>query len=236
MGRIGGLRQVAARELVLALGAGLDARELVRDRVLDGLIVAELEMQERVMLDRAPVAAVERVAADEIDARRRSSARRAWPSPAGCGRALSRRSARRTRASDRAGPICASRSPCRSRRRRPRRSSVRSEPVSHATSMPGSSASLRSRRIVLRLRDDSAAQEIVEGRVAVILPVELLVGALQEAVLAEQAPFGLGQEGDVHRRHLVAGGNLDQRVGERAAHGVRRVGRGGRAGGGRSPA
>ena len=67
MGRIGGVRQVAARELVLALGAGLDALEPVRDRIVDRLIVAELEMQERMMLDRAPVAAVERVRADEID-------------------------------------------------------------------------------------------------------------------------------------------------------------------------
>ena len=62
MRRIGGGRQIAARELVLALGAGLDAGELVRDRVFDRLIVAELEMQERVMLDRAPVAAEQRVA------------------------------------------------------------------------------------------------------------------------------------------------------------------------------
>ena len=52
------MRQVAARQLVLALRAGLDPREPVRDRVVDGLVVAELEMQERVVLDRAPVAAV----------------------------------------------------------------------------------------------------------------------------------------------------------------------------------
>src|ERR1019366_1470372 len=36
---IGGVRQVAARQLVLALGAGLDARQSVGDRVFDGLIV-----------------------------------------------------------------------------------------------------------------------------------------------------------------------------------------------------
>ena len=58
---IGGVRQIAARELVLALGAGLDARELVGDRVIDGLIVAQLEMQKRMVLDGAPVAAVERI-------------------------------------------------------------------------------------------------------------------------------------------------------------------------------
>ena len=62
MGGIGGLRQIAARQLVLALGAGLDARQLVGDRVVDRLIVAELEMQERMVLDGAPVAAIDRVA------------------------------------------------------------------------------------------------------------------------------------------------------------------------------
>ncbi len=60
--RIGGDRQIAARELVLALGAGLDAGELVRDGEFDRLVVAELEMQERVVLDAAPVAAEQRVA------------------------------------------------------------------------------------------------------------------------------------------------------------------------------
>src|SRR4029077_13197309 len=45
--RIGGDRQIAARDLVLALGAGLDAGELPLDGVLDRLVIAQLEMQER---------------------------------------------------------------------------------------------------------------------------------------------------------------------------------------------
>src|SRR5215468_4025331 len=60
-------RQVAALDLVLALGAGLDPRQLVRDRVLDGLVVAGLEMQETEVAEAAPVAAVERVATPEIE-------------------------------------------------------------------------------------------------------------------------------------------------------------------------
>ncbi len=44
---------VAARELVLALRSGLDDRELVLDRVIDGLMVADLEMQEGVILRAA---------------------------------------------------------------------------------------------------------------------------------------------------------------------------------------
>ena len=62
MRRIGGLRQIAAGDLVLALRAGLDAFRAPRDRKIDGLIIANLEMQERMMLDRAPVAAEQRVA------------------------------------------------------------------------------------------------------------------------------------------------------------------------------
>src|SRR6478736_5606508 len=54
---VGGPRQVAARDLVLALRAGLDMREAALDGEIDRLVVADLEMQERMMLDRAPVAA-----------------------------------------------------------------------------------------------------------------------------------------------------------------------------------
>ena len=51
--------------------------------------------------------------------------------------------------------------------------------------------------------------------------MELLVVALQEAAFAEQAPFRLGQEGDVRRRQLVSRGDLDQGIGKAAAHGLR---------------
>src|SRR5262245_17955826 len=64
---IGGRRHIAARDLVLALGAGLDPGELMLDGVLNRLIIAEFEMQERMVLDGAPVAAEQRVRADEVD-------------------------------------------------------------------------------------------------------------------------------------------------------------------------
>src|ERR1700748_713359 len=60
MGGMGGDRQVAAGQVFVAWGACLDALELGLDGVVDGLIVANLEMQERVMLDGAPMAAVDR--------------------------------------------------------------------------------------------------------------------------------------------------------------------------------
>ena len=65
--RAGDDRPVTAGQLVLALRAGLDAGEAVGNRIIDGLMVADLEMQEGVILDAAPVAAVERVGAAEIN-------------------------------------------------------------------------------------------------------------------------------------------------------------------------
>src|SRR3984893_9418825 len=70
MRRIGGLGEIAARDLVLALRAGLDGFQAAPDLKVDGLVIADLEMQERVMFDRAPVAAEQRVGADEIDGAR----------------------------------------------------------------------------------------------------------------------------------------------------------------------
>src|SRR5579885_3216357 len=65
--RISGVRKIAARELMLALGPGLDARQPVSDGIFDRLVIADLEMQERMMLDRAPMAAEQRAVADEVD-------------------------------------------------------------------------------------------------------------------------------------------------------------------------
>src|SRR5579872_6450563 len=58
---------IAARELVLALGPRLDPPQAAGEREVDRLIIADLEMKERVVLDRPPVAAVERVVAEKID-------------------------------------------------------------------------------------------------------------------------------------------------------------------------
>src|ERR1700749_4998190 len=44
---VGGVRQISACELVLALRAGFDDLQLALDREIDRLIVADLEMQER---------------------------------------------------------------------------------------------------------------------------------------------------------------------------------------------
>src|SRR5690606_11492740 len=59
-------REITARQLVLSLRSGLDARKPVRDGIVDRLIVAELEMKKRMVLGGAPVPAEETVAANEI--------------------------------------------------------------------------------------------------------------------------------------------------------------------------
>ena len=50
MGRMGDHRPIAARDLVLALRAGLDALIAVADREFDRPIVADLEVEERDLL------------------------------------------------------------------------------------------------------------------------------------------------------------------------------------------
>ena len=66
MRALGHHRLITARDLVLALGARLDALEALLDRPLDGAVVAELKMEEGDLLDAAPIAPLKRVGADEI--------------------------------------------------------------------------------------------------------------------------------------------------------------------------
>ena len=60
--RLRTVRQESARELVLALRAGLERVQAFAQAVIDALVVAGLEMQAVDCLARAPVAAVQRVA------------------------------------------------------------------------------------------------------------------------------------------------------------------------------
>ena len=62
-----------------------------------------------------------------------------------------------------------------------------------------------------------AGKEIVEGRKTLVVPVKLLVGALQEAVLGEKFPFGFAREGHMHRRGLADAAQRDEAACERRA-------------------
>ena len=68
------MRKIAARQLVFPLARPPRRVKGLRDGVIDGLGSSGLEMQERVVFDRPPIAAVKRIAADEIQCPPRSSA------------------------------------------------------------------------------------------------------------------------------------------------------------------
>src|SRR5436190_13923388 len=57
----------AAEHLELAAGPGLDATKPVRDAVLDRGVVTDVEMEERNVAHRSPVAAVEDVALADVE-------------------------------------------------------------------------------------------------------------------------------------------------------------------------
>src|SRR5262245_59609974 len=63
---IGWHRKIASCQLVFTLRAGLDAGKLAGNRKFDRLIVADFEMQARVVLNRAPVTTIKTITADEI--------------------------------------------------------------------------------------------------------------------------------------------------------------------------
>src|SRR5471032_2435367 len=56
MQRMGWHRAIAARQLVFALRARFDALQAARNGEIDRLVVADLEMQKWMLLDRAPIA------------------------------------------------------------------------------------------------------------------------------------------------------------------------------------
>src|SRR5690554_8005160 len=58
--------EVAALNLVFALGAGLYSSQAMRNSIVDGLIVAGLKVQEAVVLYTAPVPSVECVSAKQV--------------------------------------------------------------------------------------------------------------------------------------------------------------------------
>ena len=67
MGRIRSGGGIAACQFMLALGAGLDPFQPARNRKINRLMVADLEMQEGVVFNRPPIAPVKGIRADEID-------------------------------------------------------------------------------------------------------------------------------------------------------------------------
>ncbi len=191
------LRQVAAGDLVLALRAGLDPLQAVADRVIDRLIITHLEVQERMVLDRAPVAPEQRLRADEIDGPR---------DPASLALRHHQQHVVAHGLADQriefsieigAAPFA--------------RPGLHVELEIGVPGILGDGVAGElvngdavGQRIAAFAADGLAVprgqcrEKILECRVAVIVPVELLVGSLQESRFGEAGPFLLPREGDVH--------------------------------------
>src|SRR5579883_860428 len=64
-------------------------------------------------------------------------------------------------------------------------------------------------------------QEVVETAVVAIVPMELLVGPLQESKSAQEFPFGFGREGEVRGGCLRCLAQGDEPAGQNSADLVR---------------
>src|ERR1700722_11318908 len=198
MRRISGLRKIAARELVLTLRTGLDGLEVPLNRKIDRLIVADLEMQERVMLDRAPVTAEQGIGPDKIDGA---------GDPAAIALGHDQQHV--------FGHVLAD-------QRKERAGQVRPAPFARAglhvelkEGVPGIfgdvAAGKRVNRDACRQRLAPLAldrlavtrieggEEILEAAITLVMPVELLVGTLQEALFGEKFPLGFARERHMDR-------------------------------------
>src|SRR6266704_773775 len=173
----------------------------------------QLEMQERVVLDRAPMASIERMGADEID---RAGDETSGPSGHDQENAIGHRLA--DERIELPGQI------------RPAPFARAGLHVEGEEGVPYGFGQIGTRepnhvdagweRVAPPAADDLAlacrerGQEVVERAIGRIEPVVLLIIALQEAVPAEQAPFRLRGEGDVSRGGIPQPAQLDEPCGE----------------------
>src|SRR3546814_9096262 len=59
--------RIAARQLVLALGARLNSLQSPRDGKIDGLVIAKFEMQEGHVLHTAPITSIQGLGANHVE-------------------------------------------------------------------------------------------------------------------------------------------------------------------------
>ena len=199
--RIGGNRPVASGQLVFALGARFDARKTALQGEIDGLVVADLEMQERMFLDGAPVAPVERVVADEVDGA---------GDVAACSFGHDEKHPFRHGGADQREEAAVQIRPAPLPRSGVHVERVEGVPVFFAKVSPRDvlDRDAGCQRIPafaldrLALARCEGRQEIIEAAVAVVDEVELLIGPLQPALGSESLPFGLRHERRVDRGRL----------------------------------
>ena len=204
------MRQVAALDLVPPLRARLHALQAVLDRPVDRAVVAKLEVQERPVAATAPVAAVQRLAARKVQrtGHRLAAVLRHHQHHA-VAQPLAQQREERTRQISRT-PLAIHRRAVEAIERVPvRLGDVRAAQRMERQARGVGVAPLAPQHLALARRQ--RAEEIVETRVAGILPVELHAEPLQPAGLAQFLPFRLGAERDVHRRQVERPACLLQR-------------------------
>jgi hypothetical protein len=202
--------QIAARDLVLALGPCLDARDAMGDRVVDRAVIAKLEMQEGRVHHRAPVAPVQRIGAAQVQ-----GAGHGLPVALGQHEhdAIAKPFAKqRPEAGRQVGgaPALVHRRQVEAMERVPERGRRRA-------AQHGAEGEAALRRLpplapdLLALARRQRAKERIEIGIARVVPVELHALAQQPAGLREGGPLRAGAE-----RH-VAGGDADapRRLGQR---------------------
>ena len=202
-------RQIAARQLVFALRPRLDPAQTLGNRPVDGLMVAQFEMQEGVVFGAAPVASVQRVAPDEVQRR-------------GNGPAVAFRQHQQDVIAH--GRVEFVKGPARQIGRAPfARPGVLVEgpemvPVLRLDLISGqrpdgTAKALRNAAFLaqgLALARRQLCQEIVIAGIARIFPVKLLRCPPQKAQGRAPVCLGFGAEGDMQRRQAVGFGKLDR--------------------------
>ena len=192
-----------------ALRACFDTSEPARDGGVDGLVVAQLEMQAGVVLDTAPVAAKKHLTPDEVERPGNRSSATQCQHQQNVVAHLFLHKVEEFAGQVGAAPFA--------------RAGVLIE-LPERIPMLGPQIVARQRHDVpakgLRLRTfladrlalarGQAGQEVLEAGIAAIFPVKLLRYAVQKAHFGPRLGLCLGAEGDVQGRQAVALGQLDR--------------------------
>src|SRR5262249_26925063 len=196
MGAVGRHREIAAGKLVRALGTGLDPRELVLNGIVDGSIVAKLEMQTRVLFERTPISAIEPIGADEVECSGDGPALAPGENEKDLvAHGLADQAEEGARQIGRA-PFARTRVHIKGEERVPMRlGEVGARHPIYLDAILQRASPLAA--YGLSLSGGKCAEEIVEALIAVVAPVELLIVALQEAKPAGKLPLLLCGKSDV---------------------------------------
>src|ERR671931_2422044 len=171
------------------------------DREFDGLVIADLEMQAGMGLDGAPVASIEAIPSDQVEcARYIAPAALCEHEQAAVSHCLLQQREEWS-VEIRPAPFTRTSVHVEGEERVP----VGLRNVAASPPFDRYSGGQRLHPLLahsLALPRDQLRQEIIERPIVPVLPVKLLVSALQEAEMRKARPLAFGKERDVQRRRL----------------------------------